>query len=101
MANIVSGCGLVKYTITSDKPTVLNIVSQKSENLKPNSTTKTIIASTTASVFTDSGSTVNLEFYPTANHALIDDIPNKQGVYTFTIEATLNTYPLMDEFLRI
>jgi hypothetical protein len=60
------------------------------------------MTSSTASVFTDSAaSLVNLEFWKTENHNLIDDQPNKNGIYSFTIRATLNDYPLFDEFVNL
>ena len=52
-----------------------------------------------ASVFTESAPSVNLEFWKTENHSLIDDQPNKNGVYSFTIRATLVDFPLMDELV--
>jgi hypothetical protein len=54
-----------------------------------------------ASIFTDIASKVKLEFWKTENHNLIDDQVNKNGVYTFTMLATLHNYPLMDEFTQI
>jgi hypothetical protein len=96
-----SSCGLIKYTITPDKLAVLSIESSKSTLLKPNSTTKVQETSTTASVFTDSGPDVKLEFWKTENHNLIDDQTNKNGVYSLTIAATLNDYPLIDELVKI
>jgi len=52
-------------------------------------------------VFTTTTSNVQLEYYVTENHSLIDDLPNKRGVYTFEVRASLNTYPLFDEFTEI
>jgi len=100
--NSVSGCGLIKYSITPDKLPVLNIVAGVSVNLKPGpSAQQTQIASTTASVFTSTTSDVKLEYFVTENHSLIDDQPNKRGVYTFEVRASLNNFPLFDEFSEI
>ena len=52
-------------------------------------------------MFTTTTSNVQLEYYVTENHALIDDQPNKRGVYTFEVRASLNTFPLFDEFTEI
>jgi len=52
-------------------------------------------------VFTSTTSNVKLEYYVTENHSLIDDQPNKNGVYSFEVRASLNNYPLMDEFTEI
>jgi len=49
-------------------------------------------------VFTTTNSLVKLEYYVTENHSLIDDQTSKNGVYTFEVRASLNDYPLMDEF---
>ena len=58
-------------------------------------------SSSTTSIFTDSASSVNLEFYVTEDHNLIDDHVSKNGVYAMTITAAMNDYPLMDEFVEI
>jgi hypothetical protein len=52
-------------------------------------------------VFTDSAPLIQLEYWETENHNLIDDVPNKRGVYTFEIKASLKDYPLMDELIEI
>jgi len=49
-------------------------------------------------VFTTTNSLVKLEYYVTVNHSLIDDQTSKNGVYTFEVRASLNDYPLLDEF---
>jgi len=49
-------------------------------------------------VFTTTNSSVKLEYYVTVNHSLIDDQTSKNGVYTFEVRASLNNFPLFDEF---
>jgi hypothetical protein len=74
--NSVSGCGLVKYTITSDvRPTALS-------HFNVNSGTKTYYSVANSFTFTDSASPVLLRYGTMNDHTLLGD-------YTFSVVATL------------
>jgi hypothetical protein len=86
--NSVSGCGLVKYTITSDvRPAALT-------HFNVNSSTKTYYTVTNSFVFTDSASPVLLRYGTMNDHSLLGD-------YTFTITATLKDWAVFDEIMKI
>jgi hypothetical protein len=86
--NSVSGCGLVKYTITSDvRPAAL-------AHFDVNSGTKTYYTVTDSFVFTDSASPVPLRYGTMIDHSLLGD-------YTITITATLKDWTIFDEIMKI